>query len=149
MSEPSPEHERQRRWTEGPGLSQSLRKGPKLLKEKRYVFDRAFDATADTQTVYQQSVKVSVSRCSLPALNCMMTSINYLQISWLGEIIAIAWRLKCLVLFRRTWSACLALEHYSQIVPQFCISNATSSYISKTSRSQLFFAVALLVLQGY
>lgn len=52
---------RLKKWA--PGLSgvQTLKRGAvSVLKEKRYIFDKAFDSETDTLTVYNQSVKVSL-----------------------------------------------------------------------------------------
>jgi len=54
---------RPKRWGELHMMGQAARCGneAQLLKEKRYIFDRAFDGLADTQAVYNQSVRVTVS----------------------------------------------------------------------------------------
>ena len=40
----------------------SLRRssGMPILKEKRYIFDKAFEGSVNTQTLYEQSVRVSL-----------------------------------------------------------------------------------------
>ena len=60
MSEPADEHRSSRRWGVGQQLPSGMRLTgeAQLMREKRYIFDRAFDGTADTTAVYSQSVRV-------------------------------------------------------------------------------------------
>ena len=60
VSEPADDHRSSRRWGVGQQLPSGMRLTgeAQLMKEKRYIFDRAFDGTADTKAVYSQSVRV-------------------------------------------------------------------------------------------
>lgn len=59
---------RLRRWTKVQAMFQSLGRGSQTIKENRYVFDRIFDSTVDTHTVYMQSVWVSLKSTSIKSL---------------------------------------------------------------------------------
>lgn len=58
VSEPVDES-RMRLW--GEGRQATLAPRVRALKEKRYIFDRAFDSSSNTSAVYSQSVRVWLS----------------------------------------------------------------------------------------
>lgn len=78
VSEPG-EEVRSRRWGESRPVTQvvRLRGEATMLREKRYIFDRAFDGLADTEAVYSQSVRVSDS--SKPGMKATLAPAENVQ----------------------------------------------------------------------